>query len=119
MVQRQILRARLGRDVNTSRLRLLHKFCGTRRAEVNDVDPAAGRLSKEDRSVDGLNLDDRRTRVVVGHGVNAAAALHPDQPRLQQSIALGMESKEVRSPFEMLEGGQKLRVIDAREHWVR
>ena len=82
------------------------------------MDPAAGRLSEEDRSVDGLNLDDGRTRVVVSHGVNAAAALHPDQPRLQQSIALGMESEEVWSSFEMLKGGQQLRVIDARKHWV-
>jgi hypothetical protein len=118
MVQRQILRAGLGRDLDAARLRLLHEFCGTRRAEVNNVDPAAGRLSEEDRSVDGLNLDDGRTRVVVSHGVNAAAALHPGQPRLQQSIALGMESEQVRSSFEMLKGGQQLRVIDAREHGV-
>ncbi len=63
---------------------------------MNDVDPAAGRLGEEDGAVDGLNLDDGRTRVVVSHRISAAAAPHPGQPRLQQSVTLGVESEEVR-----------------------
>ena len=79
MVHREVLRAGLGGDSQPLAFGFAHKLGGGRRAEVDDMHPAPRLLGEENRAVDGLGFDDRRSRIVVGERIRSAILDHATQ----------------------------------------
>jgi hypothetical protein len=81
-VEEQVMGADLHRRRPALVLRLTDELCTHRARDMDDLDPHSHVRGQEQRSMDRLLLDERRSRFVVGHWIAPTFVLHSGQAGL-------------------------------------